>query len=94
MFQYFVGDRRSSNPTSLKPGFHMICNGRRRSAIMTGNQSALYARHMETIKTLSGTVCDTRSELIGRVEFDSTFPTIVATPTMKYFNGTRVWDGV
>ena len=37
----------------------MICNGRQRSAISIGNQSTSCPRHMETIKTLSGTVCDT-----------------------------------
>ena len=46
----------------LKPGFQMICNGWRLSTIMIGNQSASCPQHMETPKTLSQTVCDTRSE--------------------------------
>ena len=42
----------------------MIFNGRRRSAISIGSQSASCPRHMETLKTLSGTVCDNRRHII------------------------------
>ena len=40
----------------------MICIGRWWSAISIGNQSASGPRHMETLKTLSVSVCHTRSE--------------------------------
>ena len=61
----------------LKPGFHMISNGRRRSAITIGNQSASCPRNV-VWDSLRHTI-----RMIGRVELDSTFPTIMTTPTKK-----------
>ena len=107
-----------------KPGFHMICNGRRRSAILIGNQSASCPDIWKLLKRCLGRSpahnlswleelnlillsrplrpCRQRKILmgarvwnglrhtiwmIGRVELDSTFPTITTTPTKKDFNG-------
>ena len=72
----------------LKFGFHMICNGRRRSAISIGNQSASFPRQLQT---LSVRVCDTRSEWSEKLNLILLSRPLRPRRQRTILMGTRVW---
>ena len=53
--------KKDNAHSAVKPGSHMICNDRRRSAARGRRPSPIVPDHMGTIDTVSATVGDERS---------------------------------
>ena len=85
-------DLRTAIGTVVRAGFHMIYNGRRHSAISICRKSASCPRHMETLKRLSGTLCDIRSEWSEELYLILLSRPLRPRRQRNVLIGTRKWD--